>query len=112
MRGCLTLLVLGLDPACFLEFTNFCKLETSDKGIPASNGEKNYYSSTKPNVVGGEGSSREHIRTLPHPIAVSELPASPTGNWSREMTQEPFLAVCLQCSLEKRDRKQFGGREK
>lgn len=34
-----------------LEFTNFCKLDTSDRGVPASNGEKNYPSSTKPNVV-------------------------------------------------------------
>lgn len=47
-------LVLGSDSACFLEFTYFYKLDTSDKGIPPSNGEKNYYSSTKPNVVGGK----------------------------------------------------------
>lgn len=46
-------LVLGSDSACFFEFTNFYKLDTSDKGIPPSNGEKNYYFSTKPNVVGG-----------------------------------------------------------
>lgn len=47
-------LVLGLDSACFFEFTNFCKLDTSDKGIPASNGEKNYCSSTKPDVMEGQ----------------------------------------------------------
>lgn len=111
MRGCLTLLVLGLDSACFLEFTNFCKLETSDKGIPASNGEKNYYSSTKPNVVGGRIIQRAYKDPAPS-HSCFRIPASPRGNWSREMTQEPFLAVCLQRSLEKRDRKQFGGREK
>lgn len=54
MTVCLTVWYWAWIQLVSFEFTNICKLDISDKGIPASNGEKNYCSSTKPNVVEGQ----------------------------------------------------------